>query len=44
MQVETSHKYTDADFAAIAAAAGWQVAESWNDPDNRLGLRLLNPL
>ena len=41
MQVETSHKYTDADFAAIAAAAGWQVAESWNDPDNRLGLRLL---
>ncbi|MGY0561719.1 L-histidine N(alpha)-methyltransferase [Luteimonas sp. A277] len=44
MQVETSHKYTDVDFAAIAAAAGWKVAESWNDPDNRLGLRLLHPL
>ena len=41
MQVETSHKYTDADFAALATAAGWEVADSWNDPEDRLGLRLL---
>ena len=41
MQVETSHKYTDADFASMAAAAGWQPAEAWNDPDDWFGLRLL---
>ena len=31
----------DADFAALASAAGWEVADSWNDPEDRLGLRLL---
>lgn len=41
MMVETSHKYTDAGFAAITAEAGWQVARGWNDPDDWFGLRLL---
>ena len=41
MQVETSHKYTDADFAAMAGEAGWEVERGWNDPDDWFGLRLL---
>jgi len=41
MQVETSHKYTDAGFAAMAEEAGWQVGRGWNDPDDWFGLRLL---
>lgn len=41
MQVEYSHKYTDAGFAALAAAAGLRVVCSWNDPKNWFGLRLL---
>ena len=41
MMVETSHKYTDADFAAMAAESGWQVAHACNDPDDWFGLRLL---
>ena len=44
MMVETSHKYTDADFAAMVGEAGWEVARAWNDPDDWFGLRLLrNP-
>ena len=35
---------SDADFAAIAAAAGWEIERGWNDPDDWFGLRLLrNP-
>ena len=41
MQVETSHKYTDPGFAAMAEEAGWQVERGWNDPDDWFGLRLL---
>src|SRR5690606_13741226 len=41
MQVEYSHKYTDAGFAALAAGAGLRVAHCWNDPQDWFGLRLL---
>jgi len=41
MQVEYSHKYTDAGFAALAAEAGLRVAHRWNDPLDWFGLRLL---
>jgi len=41
MQVEYSHKYTDAYFDALAAEAGLRVAHRWNDPNNWFGLRLL---
>ncbi|WP_228076632.1 L-histidine N(alpha)-methyltransferase [Novilysobacter ciconiae] len=41
MEVEYSHKYTDASFAALAARAGLRVVERWNDPSDWFGLRLL---
>jgi len=41
MLVETSHKYTDADFGAMAGEAGWDVAQGWNDLWDWFGLRLL---
>jgi dimethylhistidine N-methyltransferase len=41
MQVEYSHKYTDASFDALAAEAGLHVAHRWNDPSSWFGLRLL---
>lgn len=41
MQVEYSHKYTDADIAALAAQGGLAVADGWNDAQDRFGLRLL---
>jgi dimethylhistidine N-methyltransferase len=43
MLVEYSHKYSDGGFAALAAAAGLEVAEQWNDPSDWFGLRLLRP-
>ncbi len=43
MQVEYSHKYTDEGFAALAARAGLQVVQGWNDPRDWFGLRLLQP-
>ena len=43
MRVEYSHKYTDANFVALAAAAGLQVTARWNDDGDRFGLRLLQP-
>ncbi|MCE7032305.1 L-histidine N(alpha)-methyltransferase [Lysobacter sp. GX 14042] len=43
IRVEYSHKYTDDDFAEMCAAAGLQVARSWNDRDDWFGLRLLQP-
>ncbi|KGM53112.1 methyltransferase [Lysobacter arseniciresistens ZS79] len=43
MQVEYSHKYTDATFGALAAAAGLRVVRRWNDPRDWFGLRLLKP-
>jgi len=43
IRVEYSHKYTDADFTALCADAGLQVAQGWNDPRDWFGLRLLRP-
>ena len=44
MQVEYSHKYTDARFEALAARAGLEVVQRWNDPRDWFGLRLLKPV
>ncbi|MHB8912769.1 MAG: L-histidine N(alpha)-methyltransferase [Lysobacter sp.] len=41
MQVEYSHKYTEAGFAELVARAGLRVVERWNDPRDGFGLRLL---
>ena len=41
MQVEYSHKYTDAGFTAMATEAGLKVVRGWNDPKDWFGLRLL---
>ncbi len=41
MQVEYSHKYTDAGLTALAADAGLKVVRGWNDPQDWFGLRLL---
>jgi L-histidine N-alpha-methyltransferase len=38
---EYSVKYSPAAFAALAAAAGWQVARRWSDPAGDLSLQLL---
>ena len=43
IHVEISHKYTDAHFDALAARAGLRVAQRWNAPGDRFGLRLLAP-
>ena len=43
IRVEYSHKYTDADFAALCAEAGLKVVRAWNDSDDWFGLRLLRP-
>lgn len=44
MQVEYSHKYTDAGFAGLAQRAGLRVVRRWNAPCDGFGLRLLQPL
>jgi dimethylhistidine N-methyltransferase len=43
IHVEISHKYTDACFERLAARAGLRVSARWNAPDDRYGLRLLEP-
>ena len=43
MHVEYSHKYDDAQFAAMAAAAGLRVCGAWDAPARMFGLRLLQP-
>ena len=43
MHVEYSHKYDDAQFAAMAAAAGLRMAAAWDAPARMFGLRLLRP-
>lgn len=43
MHVEYSHKYDDAQFAAMTAAAGLRVAAAWDAPARMFGLRLLRP-
>ncbi|GAB3339600.1 L-histidine N(alpha)-methyltransferase [Marilutibacter aestuarii] len=44
MQVEYSHKYTDASFDALAGRAGLRVTRRWNAPGDDFGLRLLQPM
>ena len=44
IQVEYSHKYTDASFEALVTRAGLRVVERWNDPRDWFGLRMLQPL
>lgn len=41
LRVEYSHKYDDARFAAMAAAAGLRVCQAWDAPGRMFGLRLL---
>ncbi|SEM16440.1 dimethylhistidine N-methyltransferase [Pseudoxanthomonas sp. GM95] len=43
IQVEYSHKYTDARFAELAARAGLKITHGWNDARDWFGLRLLQP-
>ncbi|MCF7223686.1 L-histidine N(alpha)-methyltransferase [Marilutibacter chinensis] len=43
MQVEYSHKYTEASFQMLASRAGLRVVERWNAPGDAFGLRLLQP-
>lgn len=38
IHTESSRKYTKAGFAAIAAIAGWRIAETWTDSDNYFAL------
>lgn len=44
MLVEYSHKYSNGEFSALAAAAGLAVAQAWNDSQDWFGLRLLRPI
>ena len=43
LQVEYSHKYTDAGFDELVRAAGLQVVQRWDAPRAAFGLRLLQP-
>lgn len=43
MQVEYSHKYTDAGFSRLAAGAGFRLRAAWDAPRRSFGLRLLQP-
>ncbi len=41
IHTEDSHKYGTAEFADLAAAAGWRADEVWCDPDELFSLHLL---
>jgi dimethylhistidine N-methyltransferase len=41
IHTENSYKYSPERFATLAAEAGWQVAQQWNDPQRRFSLHLL---
>lgn len=41
LHTETSYKYTEEGFAALALAAGWRVEQSWVSPPPRFGVVLL---
>ena len=41
IHTENSHKYTIAEFQALARTAGWRPAEAWTDACNRFSLHLV---
>jgi L-histidine N-alpha-methyltransferase len=41
IHTENSHKYTVAEFQALAGASGWQPVKAWTDPDRLFSLHLL---
>lgn len=41
IHTENSHKYTVAEFQALARAAGWRPVEAWTDSDRLFSLHLL---
>jgi L-histidine N-alpha-methyltransferase len=41
IHTENSHKYTVAEFQALASAGGWQPVKAWTDPDQLFSLHLL---
>jgi dimethylhistidine N-methyltransferase len=41
IHTENSHKYTVAEFQALAGASGWHPVKAWTDPDNLFSLHLL---
>jgi L-histidine N-alpha-methyltransferase len=41
IHTENSHKYSVAEFQALATAGGWQPVKAWTDPDNLFSLHLL---
>lgn len=43
IHTEWSHKYTPASFGALAASAGLDLAETWNDPRGWFAVHLLRP-
>jgi len=44
IHTESSYKYSRAEIAALAAAAGMGVRETWLDPEERFSLNLFDPL
>jgi dimethylhistidine N-methyltransferase len=43
LHTENSHKFTAASFAALAAQAGWQVAQQWHSPAPQFAVFGLTP-
>ena len=41
IHTENSHKYTIAEFQALARTGGWRPAEAWTDAGNRFSLHLV---
>jgi dimethylhistidine N-methyltransferase len=41
IHTENSHKYTVAEFQALARAGGWHPVKAWTDPDQLFSLHLL---
>jgi dimethylhistidine N-methyltransferase len=41
IHTENSHKYTVAEFQALARAGGWHHVKAWTDPDHLFSLHLL---
>ena len=41
IHTENSHKYTVAEFQALAGASGWTPVKAWTDPDRLFSLHLL---